>query len=545
MDMNSPDPTTRPIPAPASPPRAGSLSSDARTPATGRERLVWNVLTSWGAHLVFIAAGFVLPRLIDGHVGQQALGVWDFGWSITAYLVLALGGVISSVNRYVAHHRAQGDSAGLNRFVSSVSVVLLAGGVLLTAVTGVVAWGLPTLLSEQLAGHAVQARWVVCLLGLSIVVQTVSAGFTGVLTGCHRWDLHNGINAGAYALTVIGMIVTLTLGGGLIALALLNLCGEIIGRGARCLMAYRVCPELRVRWRLVETKTIRESLTFGGKSFLPQLGEVLLTQTVAILVVVHLGPAALAAYSRPRSLVRHVATLVQKFAMVLTPTASSLQGAERRDALRDLLIKSTRYAAYVSLPMVLTLVIFGGPILRLWMGPRYENGALLAALAVGYLASMLLRPALHILIGLNAHGRAGAAILLGTGGAIGLAFIALGPMQSGLIGAAAAIGVPLTITHGLYLPWLTCRELEMRVSTLARGVLEDPIRCVLPFAFCLLASRVVFAQQPLAGLGVGMLAGGAFLAVSYWRTALPPSVRRTLTARFGSQRARSAMESTP
>ena len=543
MDSDKRDMTTDVHPSAATSSAGSDAVPESHVPETGRERLAWNVLASWGAHLVFIAAGFVLPRLIDERIGQTALGIWDFGWSVTAYLVLALGGVISSVNRYVAHHRARADHAGLNQFVSSVTVVLGAGGLLLTAVIALIAWALPALLSEQLTGYVTEARWVVCLLGLSIVAQTVTSGFVGVLTGCHRWDLHHGINSGAYALTVVGMITALLLGGGLVVLAVLILAGEILGRVVRCVLAYRVCPELRVRWEYVSAKTMRETLTFGGKSFLPQLGEVLMTQTVAILVVVYLGPASLAAYSRPRSLVRHVATLVQKFAMVLTPTASSFQSAEKRDDLRDLLVKSTRYAVYVSLPMVLTLVIFGGPILRVWMGPRYENGTLLAVLVLAYLTGMLTRPALHILIGLNAHGRAGAAILLGTAAAIAAAFVALGPMQAGLIGAAVAIGIPMTITYGVYLPLLTCRELEMPLSQLLRGVFVDPLRCVLPFTTCLLIARLVLAQQPLIGLGVGLLVGGVLLAIAYWRNALPPSLRESLAARFGSHRTRSAVES--
>ncbi len=510
---------------------------------TGRAHLVRNVLGSWGAHLVFLVAGFVLPRMIDGHVGQQALGVWDFGWSIVAYFVLALGGIVSSVNRFVARYRAAGDLPALNRFVSSVSFVLLLAGLVLAGVTGVVAWAVPRLLSEQLAEYVDEARWVVGFLGLSVVVQVTFAGFAGVLTGCHRWDLHNGINAGAYALTVVGMIIALLLGGGLRELALLTLLGEVLGRTLRCLLAYRVCPGLSVRLRHVRRATIRESLTFGGKSYLPQLGDVLLNQTIAVLIVVHLGPAALAAYSRPRSLVRHVNTLVQKLAMVLTPTASSFDSAARREELRDLLVKSTRYAAFVTLPMILTLVILGGPLLRLWMGPRYENGLLLATLALGYCTAMLLRPAQHILVGLNAHGRPGAANLAAAAVAIGLAFLAVGPLNLGLLGAALAAGIPLTLANGLYIPFIACRVLHLPTRRFVVDTLRLPLLCVLPYALCLLAARLAFTQQPPLALGSGILAGGLVLAGFYWHHALPPSLKKSVTARFRPKRTNPVPES--
>src|SRR4051812_29703641 len=54
----------------------------------GKERMVSNVLASWGGQAIRIVAGFVMPRLIDRHLGQEALGAWDVSWSITAHLAL-------------------------------------------------------------------------------------------------------------------------------------------------------------------------------------------------------------------------------------------------------------------------------------------------------------------------------------------------------------------------------------------------------------------------------------------------------------------------
>ena len=86
---------------------------------TGRDRLVSNVLFSWSAHFVFIAAGFIMPRMIDRRLGQELLGVWDFAWSLVSYFGLVQMGLTSSVNRYVARYRAVGDISGVNQVVSS------------------------------------------------------------------------------------------------------------------------------------------------------------------------------------------------------------------------------------------------------------------------------------------------------------------------------------------------------------------------------------------------------------------------------------------
>src|SRR5262249_21126034 len=158
----------------------------------------WNVMTSWGGHVVFIVAGFLMPRLIDAHLGQVALGMWDFGWSTVSYFVLAQAGVGSSVNRYVAEFRSTGDLGALHRTLASVTLIQLAAPLLALALTALVVWLLPMLFGARLGAGVETARWMIALLGASIAVQLAFDGFGGVLTGCHRWDVHNMVNAGAY-----------------------------------------------------------------------------------------------------------------------------------------------------------------------------------------------------------------------------------------------------------------------------------------------------------------------------------------------------------
>ena len=97
-------------------------------------------------------------------------------------------------------------------------------------------------------------------------------------------------------------------------------------------------------------------------------------QTVSVLIVAFLGPAALAMYSRPAALARQMRTLVQKFSNIVSPTASSFQALDQGKDLRDLLVTTTRYAAFIALPMAILLAVFADPILLLWMGPHYEQG---------------------------------------------------------------------------------------------------------------------------------------------------------------------------
>jgi len=501
---------------------------------TGRDRMVANVLASWAGHFVFVVAGFVLPRMIDSFAGQEALGVWDFSWSLVAYFILVQGGIVSSINRYVARYRATGDMESVNRAVSSVSFVLAVMALVIVALSVATALWLPDFFGNRLGSHQSDAQWVVFLLGSSLAVQILFSGFGGVVTGCHRWGLHNAILAGTHLVTITGMIVLLLSGGGLTELAAMNLLGEIGGRTVRTFVAYRVCPGLRVRPSLASWTEARSMLRFGGKSFVPDVAELLLNQTTNILVLAYLGPAALAIYSRPRALIRHVTTLVSKLAFVLTPTASSLQATGRGEEIRGLLTSASRWAGYLTIPMILTLAVLGGPLLRLWMGRTYANeGALvLTVLALGNLALIIQTTVRGVLTGLDAHGRVGLANLVASLLAVVLTVVALGPLHAGLVAVALAVTVPLTIANVVYIPLYACRKLGLPLRRYWVDTLRGPVLCAIPFAFCLLGARMVFEGQPVVSLVSGACAGGATLAFLYWRYVLPSSYRTRLQERL-------------
>jgi len=499
---------------------------------TGRDRLVSNVIFSWAAYFVFIVAGFIMPRMIDRRLGQELLGVWDFAWSLVTYFGLVEAGIGSSVNRYVAQYRAAKNTPAMNGIVSSATCILGVGGTVVLGSTIALSLLLPRFFGARLGAYAPDAQWIVLLLGASIGAQISFGAFGGVLTGCHRWGLHNANTSGWYAATLVGMIVALSFGGGLRALAAICLLGEVLTGAGRVVLAHRVCRDLRLRPSLVRWKTVRGLLAFGGKTLIPGVSNLLLNQTTSILIVAYLGPAALALYTRPRSLMNHLSTLVQKMAVVLTPTTSSLQSTGDLVGIQALFVKAVGYSFYLALPAVLVMTVFGGPILQLWMGSRYASSLVPAILAIGYLASMAQMPVYTILAGLNAHGRAGFALFVASIGSVVLMVVGLGYLKWGLVGAAIASTLPLMIVNIVYLPAFACRKLGMSVAQYVLEALARPVLCSLPFLFCLIAARVLLARQPIPAFLLGVAAGTAVLLPIYWRFAISASLKSGIVFRL-------------
>jgi len=515
---------------------------------TGLNRMTWNVVASWGTHLVFVVAGFIMPRIIDRHVGQVSLGIWDFGWSVVNYFSLASLGIGSSVNRHVAMYRAANQPERLKRMVCSVLMVQVAVAGLMLILSFLAAWSLPFLFSGRLGSHAIEASWVVVLLGSTLAVQTVFDTFRGIMTGCHRWDLHNGINAGAYAATAAAMILALHWGGGLRSMAAVYLAGTFLGEVVRVMVAHRVCPELSFSLAYASRSEAGKMIVFGTKTLVGGIATLILNQANSILVAGHLGPAALAIYSRPNNLVRNAATFLNKFAFVLTPMAGSLQGSGRTAELRRFLTETSRVGTFLCVPITLVLCIYSDLVLRLWMGRKYEYGVILVIMAAGSFLQLSQQSVLNILTGLNMHGRISVICMIVAVVLFGICAGLLMLVGWSLTLAPLMIVVPLSLANGVVMPIYACRKLQVPVLKYVRRVFLAPLACGIPFAACLVASRILLGHRPWLAITCGPVAGAVVLAPLYWVYMLPERmrtrVREYLAARSDFVRRRTGWQPT-
>ena len=500
--------------------------------AAGTERLTRNLGYSWAGQIVFIVAGFVMPRTVDHTLGQAGLGVWDFGWSIVSYFGLAQLGIDASVNKHVAEHRAAGDAAALRRTTSSVLAVQIVVALFVFLLAGLASWAVPWLIKSDLVALVGEARYVVFCLGTCMALQIGFNTFGGVITGCHRWDLHNLIESGAYAVIVMFMQAALWLGYGLRGMATVYLVGVLLTEILRTLVAHRVCADLEVRPRHVSREAALRMSAFGGKVFVWAIAGRLLYQTNNVILAKVMGPASLALYARPLALVLMVGTFVTKLASMLTPIASQMGASGDEARLRELLVDTSRYCAYLALPPLAFLAISGGSVLKLWMGADYAAAApVLTVLALGHLLTYVHRPMASILVGIDKHGRSALASLAGAIASVVICVVTVRVWGMGLQGAAWAIAIPLWLTSGLYVPAYGCRLLGLPLTRYLRETWSAPLLAVSPLAVSLYLLPLLVPEP--AGILLGIVLGGALLATVYWYRVVPRSLKSRLRRRLG------------
>lgn len=499
---------------------------------SGKERVIANVITSWGSHLVLIIIGFILPRMINDNLGQVALGIWDLSWSFVNYLSLAGFGIGSSVNRYVAKYRSIGNNEALNRTMSSVVFIQLVTCVIVVLSTAILVWLLPGLVGEKDSVDIRMVSWVVGLLGLSLAAQLAFDPSRGVLTGMHRWDLYNGLNAVTQILSAILMIVVLILGGDLIGLAAVYLSVTLMMEFIRTIIAKKLCKELSLRTDLVNRKDIKKMFRYGVKTFIASSPSTIVIQTLNIIIASTLGPAALSVFARPLALVRHVEVFLNKFSFVLTPMVGSISARGKSEELKEFLIESTKYSVSFTLPILLFLAMLGDLVLHLWMGNDYARLDIILALSVGLFLKISQAPALRILMGMNAHGKLALLNLYLTVGMFAFALVFFNLYGWDLLNIAISLGIIFSVTSGIITPLYACRAVNINLVQYFLRSFTKPLLCNAVVVPWLVLMRQLDQVSIASNLLIALSGEMVILFIIYWIFLVPKPIKQKLNKKI-------------
>jgi len=495
---------------------------------TGKDKMLWNTFVSWSSHLVLVVSGFIMPRLMGQELGQDQLGSWDFCWTFITYLKFAGIGVGSASNRYVAKYRAENNLDALSRLVSSVVVIQLVVGISLTIATIAIVYAIPIYLSEKLAENLVPIQYVTFFLGISLAINMFFSASRGVLTGYHRWDLHNGLTACYSVLSIVLMMIMLFSGYGIVGMAQAYLLNTIIFEVLRVYITNRFCKGFSISLSLASKEQCWKLIGFSSKNKLITLPPIFILQSVNFMIVSALGLSALAVFARSLALTRHITTFMSKFTMMLTPSISSMLADNQKKELNLFYLTTTKLSFAFTLPLVIFLGVFGDQIILWWMGPAYVNHTMTIILALGVLLPASQDSSLRLLMGMNVHGKISIYVLVVVLVTF-LCFYAYYHEQGFSLEAAAfSLVVPMNLAKGILIPIYTCKKLNLNIFSYLYNSILIPILAVIPFAGLVFLARFLFSHGNFNLSWISLCSAVVVLTVSYCFLILTKSQRKKI-----------------
>jgi O-antigen/teichoic acid export membrane protein len=485
------------------------------TPPPGpfRRRLLRNTAATAAANgWTMVLSLASVPFLLRG-LGIQAFGVWALLQSfsaVTGWLSLADLGVGLAATRHIADHASRDDVDARDRGIATTLLLCSTIGAsfaLLVAVIGPTvfpgAFNVPASLENP-------ARFAVLVFSGQALFELIAGGAGACLDGLQRVDLSRLADAGRRTLVVGAAATTALLGGGLPGVAIAATSASAVGAVFALLLLRRQVSHIPLRF---DRSVARQLLRYGRSVWSLNVSGVLHRTMDRLVVGVVLGPAAVALVEIATQVQNGVAAVLGAASYTVASGAAWLHGLGGPERLRQLVLRASRYACLVTLPLCALVSTLAAPIIATWLGPAYGDAADLVRLALLYVAT-------------QAALASGTNVLVGTGRAARIVRPAIAAVVTNLVASVVLVrqfGVAgafvATLLSSIVLVPLLARLLATDLGVRPRDLLRESVLPALAPAagaaaiggLALLTPWPPAIQLAVGGIG-GLIAAGLLAA---------------------------------
>lgn len=484
----------RPPAVAASTAPAAPLSSEAREEVSRAVsnglKLAASLVLTWG---IAVGVRVIIPR----YLGPETFGRYQFADSFTTLLLLFTGfGFETYLKREVSRRveLAREVTAGLLLFRAALSVVLLAGALLVFA----------------RLGRPAQVLWLVLVLGLQTAVLMTNALLATLLQAKGRIDGLAVANVAAKVLWGVGIAASLAAGAGVYGVAAAMLAAEVVRSGMLFRLAHR-----HLGLALSVDRRASVAVLAGALPFF--VNELAFTANAKLDVTI------LSFVSGDREVGWYgAASTISGLSMLLTPILFSVllpmlsrAAARSDDEVAVLGRRAMEYIVVVSMAVSLLMGVGARPVVGLLFGAEFAPAApSLAVLALSFVLTYVAIMGNAVLITLG-RGWTMTRISLFSLLVTPFLHLALIPRGAALLGpgGAGAGAAAATVLSELVIVWLTLaysrhylfdrRVLRVLASTVAVAAASAALAAVLPLPA---PARLAAALLAYAG---GVLVTGA------------------------------------
>jgi O-antigen/teichoic acid export membrane protein len=512
----------QPAEAPSVPTGMASQESSALIP-----RLSRNMIFSLARVLVNALVSLVLPSYLTHHLPVATYGAWVLILQMASFVSFLDFGVQAGVAKFVAEHEARGDEVRSAHYASAGLAVMTLTGSLGVLLTLVLAWQVPRLFHAMPASLYHDVRISVILIGTTLSFGLVCSVFSAVFMGLQRYAVPAGTSIINRTLFAVAVLTTALLHGNLAemgaAAALINIFTGCVQIFAWKKMAFRI----KVSFSLVEPRAFREMVRYCSALAIWTAGMICVSG-LDITIIGHYAFSETGYYAIAVLPVNFITTVASSMLGPMMPASSAMSTRRSASEMGSILNRATCYCTLLLLISGLALIIFGFPVLRLWVGLDYAVHSItyLRILVVANLIRNLFMP---YSIMVMATGRMRAAI----GAAVGEASVNLGSSlylasHFGAIGVAIGtlLGSLVSVSLHLVVSMYRTRDVleTSRSHFLFAGVLR-PAATIFPSLFFL--TRWAAHSEAMPSLGLIVLWGASTLLI-LWFVSLNRSERKSL-----------------
>ena len=461
------------------------------------------------------AVGFLVMPFLINRLGESTYGIWIVIGALTSYFGLLDLGTRGSIGRHVALHHANGNRVALNQTVSGgLTVLMLVGATVVTII-----FTCEPLFFRLFAvpvEHQADASLALRIVAVQFALFLVATAFDAILWGFQRFDWLNAVEIPSSLLRGVLTITMVASHADLVTLAEITLAVTVVSGVAKCVLAFRVDPQLRLGIRYVSRSSLRELLGYGGWTMIVMVAIVTRMQLSTLMIGSLLGLALVTPYAIAARLLSTLNAGLTALTGVITPFATTLHATDQKERQRWIFLMGGHYNTAFVVFFVSFLILFGRFLITLWIGPKFPEAALLLTImALGEFLPGTQYVTSTIILASARH-RELAALSLAEVVAVYLLTSMLIPIL-GLMGAVLAIAVPSFLLRGVARMWWGCQVVGIPLRPYFLQAIAGPICCVaLPAVVVGLVLHYQPPQTWLRFVEYGVLYTGLFAACYFY-----------------------------
>lgn len=416
--------------------------------------------------VISVVAVFFLTPFIIGKLGDHKYGLWILITTITNYFALSEFGISSAVQNHLSLSLGRNDYRTYARLFSNAIILYLAISGLLVLITVILAGSFLLLYKNHVESSTISA--VLFAAGCSVAVSFLFYPYTSVLTSHIRFDITAYISIFQIVFNGLLTFVSLSLGYGLLGLAIVGLT-VALGSGVLLIAtAKRQMPPLKFDLNDVNLEDIKSLLTYSAKTFMIQLSDILRFKSGEIVTGSLISVNMVAHYSIANRVVSYANGFSMRFMSVLNPLFAGWVGLNDIEKLRSVFLFSTKIFSVFSLFLFACLLILGKSFIVLWIGEGYGDTFMPMLLLGGaFMIARMQGPAISLFYATNTHQYFLLMNLFEGVLVVMLSVVFVKRFQMGINGVALSALIPIIFTKLIVQPMLIHRVIKIDLKAYA------------------------------------------------------------------------------
>lgn len=348
---------------------------------------------------------FIYTPIMLRLLGQSEYGLYSLANSVVGYLSLLSFGLGSTIVRYVAKYRAEGNKEQEEKVVGLFISMYSALALLVLIVGWVISYNVEPIFHRGLTKDEIEKITVLIrIMAFNTAISFPISVFGSIIMAHEKYIYRQAVNILSTIAAPCCNLIALYLGFGSIGLSIVTTILQFMMLPLNAVYCFKVL-QIRPKFRRLPIQLIKELVQFSAFIFLGSVVDMLFWATDKVIIGMLASTAVVAVYNIGSSFNTMMTNISTAFSGVLTPKVTVMVTKDAHPGqLTELFIRVGRLQ-YLIIALALSgFIVFGKLFIILWAGLEYENAYYIALVTLIPLAIPLIQnTGLSIIVAQNKH----------------------------------------------------------------------------------------------------------------------------------------------